>query len=293
MDSYTYTVSPGEMPDTVVDASTYLDYFLLESKKGYCTYYATAFVLLARAEGIPARYVQGYCVPFVGSGEHPVTESMAHAWPEVYIEGAGWVPFEPTPGYATLRYTPWATVRETDLGEDAGESVAGKGGEGYEPEEKEMPEEKKEDVVPEESGEGAAKALVVAGMILLVPTAIFAIVWLAIRAAMFYRFRKKSQTEQYRILVRRNLVLLNMLGTSLHKGETLTEFYDRIDITLKQAAALRFIKDYESVIYGNRLPEEKVFSVVEEEQKDLEKVLKERNRSKYIWYKMWKTVYGM
>ncbi|MBP5288584.1 MAG: transglutaminase domain-containing protein, partial [Clostridia bacterium] len=38
----------------------FMDRFLIENTSGYCSYYATAFVLMARAEGIPARYVEGY-----------------------------------------------------------------------------------------------------------------------------------------------------------------------------------------------------------------------------------------
>ena len=43
-----------------------------------------------------------------------VTWNMAHAWPEVYIKGIGWLPFEPTPGYEELRYTPWEMREKKD-----------------------------------------------------------------------------------------------------------------------------------------------------------------------------------
>lgn len=67
-----YNKNPGVLPDQVADGKSFLDFFLLESQKGYCTYYATAFVLLARAEGFPARYVQGFCVPAGKGGEMAV-----------------------------------------------------------------------------------------------------------------------------------------------------------------------------------------------------------------------------
>jgi len=109
-----YTENPGELPEYVQSEAEFLDYFLSESRKGYCAYFATAFVLLARAEGIPARYVEGFCVPITADKNMTVTSGMAHAWPEVYLEGVGWIPFEPTPGYEELRYTPWKIKTASD-----------------------------------------------------------------------------------------------------------------------------------------------------------------------------------
>ena len=74
------------------------DYFLFDLKKGYCDYYATAMVVLARSSGLPARFVSGYSP---GSYDAPnaqyvVRELNAHSWVEVYFPGMGWVEFEPT-----------------------------------------------------------------------------------------------------------------------------------------------------------------------------------------------------
>ncbi|PKN92250.1 MAG: hypothetical protein CVU44_14000 [Chloroflexi bacterium HGW-Chloroflexi-6] len=81
-----------------------VDYFLFDLKKGYCDYYASAMVVLARASGVPARLVVGY----VGGSYDPVEavytvrEADAHSWVEVYFPTVGWVEFEPTasqPGF--------------------------------------------------------------------------------------------------------------------------------------------------------------------------------------------------
>lgn len=76
------------------------DFFLFELQEGYCDYYATSMVVLARAAGLPARMVIGYV-----SGQYDpvnaryvVTEADAHAWPEIYFPEYGWVEFEPTGG---------------------------------------------------------------------------------------------------------------------------------------------------------------------------------------------------
>jgi len=77
-----------------------VDFFVFDVQKGYCDYYASAMVVLARAAGLPARLAVGYAPGTYdrGEGHHVVTEADAHAWPEVYFPGYGWVRFEPTAG---------------------------------------------------------------------------------------------------------------------------------------------------------------------------------------------------
>ena len=83
------------------------DYFLFDLKKGYCDYYATAMVVLARAAGVPARLVTGYASGTynLNSERFVVTEADAHSWVEVYFPNIGWVPFEPTAGRPPLERT--------------------------------------------------------------------------------------------------------------------------------------------------------------------------------------------
>ncbi len=80
----------------------------LAVKSGYCVHFSSAMAVMARAEGIPSRIAVGYApgrltgesVALVGQGSFPeyeVDARDAHAWPELYFEGLGWVPFEPTP----------------------------------------------------------------------------------------------------------------------------------------------------------------------------------------------------
>jgi hypothetical protein len=73
-----------------------VDYFLFEEKQGYCTYYASAMVVLLRASGVPARYVEGYSQAKPEAGVFRILEKDGHAWPEVYFSNFGWVEFEPT-----------------------------------------------------------------------------------------------------------------------------------------------------------------------------------------------------
>lgn len=76
------------------------DHFLFTVQEGYCDYYATSMVVLARAIGLPARFVLGY----IGQTYDPIedafiiTGDQAHSWVEIYFPEYGWVQFEPTAG---------------------------------------------------------------------------------------------------------------------------------------------------------------------------------------------------
>lgn len=74
-----------------------VDFVLFQSQQGYCEYYASAFIVLARANGLPTRMVTGFA-PSEESieGGFLYREQQAHAWPEVYFPGYGWIAFEPT-----------------------------------------------------------------------------------------------------------------------------------------------------------------------------------------------------
>jgi hypothetical protein len=85
-----------------------VDYVLFESRKGYCEYYASAFIVMARELGLPARMVTGFFPADrdAAAGGFLYRELNAHAWPEVYFPGFGWVPFEPTAQRAEISRDP-------------------------------------------------------------------------------------------------------------------------------------------------------------------------------------------
>jgi transglutaminase-like putative cysteine protease len=73
--------------------------FLFESRTGYCQQFATAFAVLARADGLPTRIAVGFLPgTSVGHDEWRVEGVDTHAWPQVLFQGYGWIDFEPTPG---------------------------------------------------------------------------------------------------------------------------------------------------------------------------------------------------
>ena len=83
-----------------VSARDVADVFLFELQKGYCDYYATTMVVLARAAGLPSRLAIGYVEGRYDADDdrYLITEADAHSWPEIYFSDLGWIPFEPTSG---------------------------------------------------------------------------------------------------------------------------------------------------------------------------------------------------
>jgi hypothetical protein len=77
-----------------------VDWFLFDSREGFCEHIASAMAVLLRAEDVPTRLVTGFGPgernPFTGYYE--VREADAHAWVEVLYPGIGWVPYDPTFG---------------------------------------------------------------------------------------------------------------------------------------------------------------------------------------------------
>lgn len=114
-----YTLKPGATPKN----QDFVNHFLTKNRKGYCAHFASAATLIFRQMGIPARYVEGYAFSFEAAlasdinerkkyedyywgyssvGESAVldvevTDAMAHAWVEVYVDGFGWKVVEVTP----------------------------------------------------------------------------------------------------------------------------------------------------------------------------------------------------
>jgi len=83
-----------------------VDAFLFDIQKGYCDYYASAFVVMARSVGVPARLATGYRTGKFDTeiNAYQVSLADAHSWPEVYFVGYGWIPFEPTAAYPSLSH---------------------------------------------------------------------------------------------------------------------------------------------------------------------------------------------
>lgn len=286
LSSFTYTRTPGELPERVGSGGEFLDYFLLESREGYCTYFATAFVLLARAEGLPARYVQGFCVPVSNQAETLVYADMAHAWPEVYFEGVGWIPFEPTPGYAQLRYTSWGMRKEREAGEATGAA------DWQAAQEREMaavleePEEWQESLAALTEESGWKRFLQVSGAIGLWALLAVLLICLLNRLSVRIRYRKMDLTARFRVEADRNRKLLAFMGLKREQEETLTEFKNRAEAVLGRENALQFLQSYEDFIYGDKEIEQRILEETKRQQEELGEALKRKRRWAYFVYRV-------
>lgn len=97
---YRYTLSPPQL-----SRRGSIDAFWFDTRAGFCSHYAGAFVYLLRAAGVPARVVGGY----QGGEVNPITGHLvvrqydAHAWAEIWLAGQGWVRVDPTAAVAPAR----------------------------------------------------------------------------------------------------------------------------------------------------------------------------------------------
>jgi len=99
-EAFVYTLRPGTL-----SGRDPIDQFMFQSRRGFCEHYASAFVFMMRAAGVPARVVAGY----QGGEINPVNKTVivhqfdAHAWAEVWIANKGWVRVDPTSAVSPQR----------------------------------------------------------------------------------------------------------------------------------------------------------------------------------------------
>ena len=114
--SYAYAQPGGPRPPAGQDP---VAWFLFESKEGTCGQFSSAFVLLARSAGIPARVVTGWAIGDVDVAQ-AVYSDQAHQWAEVPFEKLGWVTFEPTASGSARSRAPEHQVWKDELNRLAG-----------------------------------------------------------------------------------------------------------------------------------------------------------------------------
>ncbi|BBI34789.1 DUF4129 domain-containing transglutaminase family protein [Cohnella abietis] len=139
--TFTYTNTPDLTKLTNRTNGDFVDGFLFEVQEGYCDYFSTSFVVMARSIGLPTRWVKGYATGYdpaamerersgrpynipdvAGAGTYTVRNADAHSWAEVYFEGYGWIPFEPTSGFAVPQLLSEGETVQPDT--DVAESTA-------------------------------------------------------------------------------------------------------------------------------------------------------------------------
>ncbi len=258
-----------ETTDVQVPASgeDYVDQFLFETKLGYCDNFSTSMIVLLRSVGIQSRWVKGFA-----SGERVLTEdgiytyeitnNDAHSWVEAYIDGIGWMPFEPTIGFSNPQNIDY-DIDVSDLQEEQLPEF----------EEQPLPDSKEQQTPKKSSGDNASKfnfskykwAFYVLGSLLVIAAFIL---W------------KKRGIWQPKLVVQMNrsklsdaknfedgyLVLLKQLERIYLKretDETLQQFAKRVDKRLNTTKMTELTAVHEQVIYAGSTASYETTEVIE------------------------------
>jgi len=242
-DEYTYNLSVADVPI----GRNFTDWFLFETREGYCTYYATAMATLVRSLGLPARYVEGFATQSrpTDSNRFAVLNSNAHAWVEVYFEGIGWISFEPTSPYNLILES--TLTGDSDQGETLLDDPA------FNPYLNEPDKEDFSGLIDNPDNPGlndqdgisfAAIILIAAGAYLLLNLVIY------ISRLIFFRHIRKRSTfkKAYSILLR----MLSVKGIRIKDGATLAEHAQRIDETfyMGKVSMKDLTKTYYRILYS-------------------------------------------
>ncbi|MEO4055477.1 transglutaminaseTgpA domain-containing protein [Solibacillus sp. CAU 1738] len=118
---YVYETKNVGIPTAEQD---YVDQFLFETKMGYCDNFSTSMVVMLRSVGIPARWVKGFAGGKQISRDddgllvYEIQNNDAHSWVEAYIDGVGWMQFEPTIGFSnqvSIEYDAQRAEQQNDV----------------------------------------------------------------------------------------------------------------------------------------------------------------------------------
>jgi transglutaminase-like putative cysteine protease len=252
-ENYNYTLQPEVPPEN----SDFVDYFLYEGKEGYCSYFASALCILTRAAGIPSRYVEGFVMPETPDENrfYHVTNQNAHAWVEVYLEGAGWVTFESTPPYAgAMNYL--ISLEESD-GTGYYEELPPEIPDQYQY----MPRDLPMDIDFTDTGRNRVTTgtiLLWAGGVILAVMLVNLISVLLRRLILRLMPARKSVPGLYRYMV----MLLRQTGCETRLGETPKDFAKRVDERFQfiHMSMMDMAELFYSVRFGAHTPDKKALN---------------------------------
>ena len=248
LNSLTYTtktIQPEEGKD-------FVDSFLFEQKEGYCTYFASAMAVMGRCLGIPTRYVEGFYVDYEDKEDsyYNVKNSDAHAWVEVYFNGIGWIPFEPTPGYVEKFYKEWKPISKGES--NSYQSTNPYMGQNYQP--PEIPEQEINQVVVEKMG-GRVNTDVVFIIfgILSIILLLSLIYYLGSRHKMQRLYKEADNATKAVVIYRKIMYHLEKIGLPYMNTETLQVYTTRMDQSIPiPLYSLKQVNDlYMAIRYGD------------------------------------------
>lgn len=288
--NYQYTQKPQKIPKD----KDLVDTFLFETREGYCSYFATAMAVMVRTLGLPSRYAQGFAV---STGINPneelkVSSASAHAWVEVYIEGLGWMTFDPTPaggtGFTQSYY--WDSTQKVEAVDNKNKQ------EEQDKKKKELEEYYKnlQKMKEKEQKEQEKDLQLLQGLLWLVgimaAVAILVTVsYLIIRIRLNKRAeQKKLKNDQLYYVMAQILFLLDTLFIPMEQGETLHQYFETIKTRLGKERTLLLEVEaiYQLARYADREITKEECQKAKELKMDLMKLIKEK-KGTYRYFMFW------
>lgn len=257
-ENYRYDLNTSQLPE----GKDFVDYFLFQEKKGYCTYFASAMTVMCRIAGIPARYVEGFLISSSESDKEKidVLNSDAHAWVEIYFDNVGWVTFDPTPGNESLALDlDTAVAGEKNNNDDNSSTPQENQNDKNETKNPDIPEE--DDIQAATQDNSWIKIVVlcaeIAGITLLVLLAILIVLY----TAQFKLLKKGKIAIAFSIW---KIMFYGKLLDHIYKnGETIREYVERLGFFIGRDYS-SYISICESSIYGKNKLTEKERRIIKE-----------------------------
>ncbi|WP_042479154.1 DUF4129 domain-containing transglutaminase family protein [Bacillus ndiopicus] len=238
----------------------YVDQFLFETKRGYCDNFSTSMVVMLRAIDIPARWVKG----FVGGDQvgrtddgllvFEVQNNDAHSWVEVYVDGVGWMPFEPTIGFSN----PISIDYDVDLSESEDKLVP--------EEQKELEQQQKEEMEQAKQKEETKKASLNVlneknkKWLIVFVIVLFIVIYLLYRRrrkwlpSVYVKInrQKKQDAQSFDLSYSRLLKQLELYGFKRQNYQTLKSFAQEVDEHFGTKDMTILTEAYERMIYSEK-----------------------------------------
>lgn len=262
---FTYSESPGDIKESVSPCDQ-----ILINKSGYSTLYATALCLMARACNIPSRLAAGYKSTPLGGGNHTLENRGRYAWAECYFKGIGWISFDPFAGADTAS-------GKTNIGFKRLDSQQIKEAE------KSYTEFLDSDTLPDENNNGNKKisllsffAVSLGGLILFIVFLMLLKFYLAKRFFDEQRIEKRYSLNSAKAVfyISDIKTMLETLINKKNNALTLSELSCLAGNEELKELCAPAAKIFDSVLYGEKEPQNSDIEKIKEIRAQLEKRLK-------------------
>ncbi|MFA9457516.1 DUF3488 and DUF4129 domain-containing transglutaminase family protein [Halalkalibacter sp. AB-rgal2] len=261
LSDFVYETEDVPIPSSGQD---YVDQFLFETRRGYCDNFSTSMVVMLRTLDIPARWVKGFTqgteVEQLSQDRsvYEVTNSNAHSWVEVYFPEVGWVPFEPTQGFANMYDFLEVDEEESETNGEDPLDVTSEEEELEEEEQEEEPEIEEEEEQTQDLGATSRNWTIPGGPWILVGLLLLAVIVMVMKrkSVVFYillkRYEKATKKEAFVPAYEHLLWLLRYNGYHRQSGETIRAYARRMDDQFVTDEMEAMTEEYERILYSEK-----------------------------------------